>query len=815
MASARRAAIQQKIQDAARRIQAEPIREMERMGARLLDRWWLLNAVLIQANPVVAARIAALPSVARVEQDRLHAPLSDGFLDVFNHNVAAVHKLGFRGEGLQKPVVIAILDSGLDLTALARPRPHKTFFIDGDVSNKKGGGIKNSRILRIARLGKLGIEDVNGHGTAIAALAAGADWKGKQSTEGHASRAKIASYTIGDSIIDGKILALSSTIVTAWQTLLSDKSRGLNLVVANHSYDGSQDPLAIPQQALDRCASVGDILITVAAGNRGAQGASSGGQSAANGLSVGACTPDELRIPAWSSRGPVLGDSKRGYPDLIAVTDSLVPLPDCEEGYGLLRGTSCSSAHVAGAALLLRAANPVLRVDEIQAILMASARELASTNATLDRNSYGVGLLRDDLAMLTLLDPSGHRRGSVSASNKVWEFRFQAKAGQSYGIATSWLRRSTKTKSWSNLDMEVRRGSIAVAFGLAPRDLYERVEFTASTTGVYTVRVEAKSLEKGATQQDFGMAISKLPTRFPLAASWSVYGDSCAGSNLSRGDILLEWNGKAVGKPFQIQLHGNRPHAIRMTMTESIQLQGLDLFLEGRAAQILKVSIHEDAAGKPDATNMAQGVIQVERGAAWRGLRFTKTLTLGKGKSYHLVLESTRRLLLGVLPDDPKEKVPTWHVLDTCTKNWERWGHHPFLALRLLSKTRTRKAHPRIALGGAAILGKRHFVHAQDVIPNAALILLTGTSKFSWGPIPLPFDLKPLGSPGCKILLAPDLYSFSSSNSKGSATVAFPLPNDTEFAGASFFQQWLILDPKANAGAMVLTKALELRIQDS
>ena len=811
---AQRKVLLDKIQNQSRALQAGKIREIEDLGAHLVRSWWLVNAVLVHASPDVAARIARLPSVARVEPDRLHRPMGDSFLDVFNHNVAAVHKLGFHGEGLQKPVVFAILDSGLDLTALARHRPHRTFYIDGDPKNLKGGGIQNSRILRVAKLGKLGIEDVNGHGTAIAALAAGADWGARHSTVGHADRAKIASYTIGDSINDGKILALSSTIVTAWQTLLGDKNKGLQIVVANHSYGGSQDPLSIPQQALDRCARIGDILITVAAGNDGAQGPRSGGQSAANGLSVGACTQDELKISAWSSRGPVKGDDKRGYPDLTALTDSLVPLPDCEQGYGLMRGTSCSSAHVAGAALILRAANPLLRVDEIKAILLASARELASTNPTLDRNAYGMGLLRDDLALRTLLDASAHRRGSVSASNKIWTHQFAAKAGQSYGVALAWLRQNTKTKDWSNLDVEIRKGTLAVAFGLAPRDLYEKVEFTASTTGTYTVRVEAKSLEKGSTQQGFALAISKLPTRFPQAATWSVYGASCAGSIKGRGDIAEVWNPGAVGKPFQEQIHGNRPHAMRMTMDQQVQLRGLEVYVEGKDSQTLKISIRNDNGGLPGGSILAQGSIPVERGASWRGLRLAKTLTLQKGKSYHLVLEPGARLGAGVLPDDPKEKAPTWHVLDTCTKNWESWSEHPFLALRLLASTQVRKAHPRIALGGLPILGQRHFVYVDDVKPSSPLILLTGTSKFSWGPIPLPFDLKPLGSPGCKILLAPDLYSFASSDAAGEGQAAFPLPNDKEFAGATFFQQWLVLDPAANAGSLVLSKALELRIQD-
>jgi len=798
-----------------RRSQEEPIQEMERLGARLIRSWWIVNAVHIEASPAVATLIARLPDVERIEQDRLHAPMGDAFLDGFNHNVTAVHKLGLRGEGLQRPIVIAILDSGLDLTAQARPRPHKTFYIDGDPTNQKGGGVKNSRIVRIARLGKLGIEDVSGHGTAIAALSAGEEWSTKNSTVGHAPRAKIASYTIGDSVNDGKILSLSSTIVTAWQTLLGDKNKGLNLVVANHSYGGSQDPLSIPQQALDRCALIGDILITVAAGNDGAKGASSGGQSAANGISVGACTQDELRIPSWSSRGPVQGDTQRGYPDLVALTDSLIPLPDCEDGYGLMRGTSCSSAHVAGTALLLRAVNPIAKVDEIKAILLASARELASTNPTLDRNAYGMGLARADFAMLTLLDPAGHRRGNVDSSNKIWSHQFQATAGQSYGVALAWLRQNTKIKTWSNLDIEVRRGTIPIAFGLAPRDLTERVEFTAGTTGTYTIRVEAKRFETGTTQQGFALAISKLPTRFDMAAAWSVYGSSCAGSVVSRGDILTEWNPKAEGKPFASQLYGNRPYAVRMTMAQGGMLRGLELYVEGMTSQVVKVSFHEDQSGIPNPTALAKGAITVERGAAWRGLRFAKSVSIIRGKNYHLILEPGARLLAGVLPDDPKEIAPTWHVHDTCTKVWQSWGEHPFLSLRLLGESQTREAHPKISLGGLPILGQTHQLLVEDALPNAALVLMTGTSKFSWGPIALPFDLAPLGAPGCKMLLAPDLYSFAASDATGKGVTSFPLPNDKEFAGATFFQQWLVLDASANAASMVLSKALELRIQDS
>src|SRR5690606_16088789 len=97
---------------------------VERIGGRIVEHFWLIDAVVVEAPATSAERLAALPQAVGVFEDRIHHP---GELPLpirrstngNNHRTDAVQARGIRGTG----VTVAVVDSGLDsLTgALARP----------------------------------------------------------------------------------------------------------------------------------------------------------------------------------------------------------------------------------------------------------------------------------------------------------------------------------------------------------------------------------------------------------------------------------------------------------------------------------------------------------------------------------------------------------------------------------------------------------------------------------------------------------------------------------------------------------------------
>ena len=75
--------------------------------------------------------------------------------------------------------------------------------------------------------------------------------------------------------------------------------------------------------------------------------------------------------------------------------------------------------------------------------------------------------------------------------------------------------------------------------------------------------------------------------------------------------------------------------------------------------------------------------------------------------------------------------------------------------------------------------------------------LLFGTSNTVWNGTPLPFDLTPIGMPGCQLLVSADV-TLPLTNNAGSATWSIALPSNPWLVGRQFVNQAFVSDPTAN-----------------
>jgi len=145
----------------------------------------------------------------------------------------------------------------------------------------------------------------------------------------------------------------------------------------------------------------------VAAGSLGGQPADS-----PYAMTVGAVPVGGTTIESYSSRGPTIDG--RTKPDIVA--------PDrvSTVTYGSYRfsGTSAAAPHAAGAAALVKAANPSYTPAEIQAMLESRATELGAAGKD---NTYGSGKLNMGMApdhtppLVTGVQPSGTINASSGA----------------------------------------------------------------------------------------------------------------------------------------------------------------------------------------------------------------------------------------------------------------------------------------------------------------------------------------------------------------------------------------------------------------
>ncbi|MEZ5990620.1 MAG: hypothetical protein R3F30_16200 [Planctomycetota bacterium] len=105
---------------------------------------------------------------------------------------------------------------------------------------------------------------------------------------------------------------------------------------------------------------------------------------------------------------------------------------------------------------------------------------------------------------------------------------------------------------------------------------------------------------------------------------------------------------------------------------------------------------------------------------------------------------------------------------------------------------------PTLAASGVPMIGKTWTVTLASAPASVWTVSYTGVSDKNWGPINLPLDLTGFGAKGCAILASGDLALAVQADGSGAASLQLPLPNDSALIGAVLFQQFLVLDAKAN-----------------
>ena len=107
--------------------------------------------------------------------------------------------------------------------------------------------------------------------------------------------------------------------------------------------------------------------------------------------------------------------------------------------------------------------------------------------------------------------------------------------------------------------------------------------------------------------------------------------------------------------------------------------------------------------------------------------------------------------------------------------------------------------------------GTQNFL-LRNAKPSGFAILQLGLSSAQWGPIPLPFDLKVVGAPGCTLLNEPLISFVRSTDAGGAASVAFKHPSTRDFINLSLYTQFLCIDAAANKLGLSYSNGLRTSI---
>jgi subtilisin family serine protease len=373
-------------------------RALARHPAAVVRRLPALRVVEVRPRGDVnryAVRLAAEPGIVGVERAEPRRSLVEPALVPtptglpLEWQYSAVHADQVSPEIAQAAAgfTIAVIDTGADLRA-------------PDLAAK-------SPLTYSIRARSADVTDLNGHGTFVAALAAGSG-SNDEGVAGAGGEAKLMVVQAGGATgavsdveeaaaivyaVDhgARVLNLSlggaSTSTTERRAIDYAVSKGALLVAAVGNSYLSGNPVEYPAALLQPVGSrgVGGVGLAVAASTRGGARAS----FSSTGTHVSLAAPGEAVFSAVSGSSP----SSR-YPR--------VALPGSADGlYGYGSGTSFAAPQVAGAAALVWAANPQLRSGEVASILKQTASGHGSWTAEL-----GYGVLDIAAAVARAQDPT-------------------------------------------------------------------------------------------------------------------------------------------------------------------------------------------------------------------------------------------------------------------------------------------------------------------------------------------------------------------------------------------------------------------------
>lgn len=343
----------------------------------------VLNAVSLSAPRSEIEKIATLPEVKRIEEDKrvTASAISSSTKD----GISPPRSANFRATG--KGVRIGVIDTGIDYM-------HEAFGRGFGPGFKVAGGsdfVNNDPDPR----------DDNGHGTHVAGIIAGSSALLKSM----APDAQLLAYKVLDAAGNGN----TSSVIAAIEQAIKDSVDIINLSLGTTG----GDPDDILSCAVDGTVEAG-IVVVVAAGNEGDYGTITSPGAAREALTVGA-VDSKNSVASFSSKGP----SNRIYgikPDVVAPGESIFSAK-MDGGYISMSGTSMAAPYVAAVAANLREIHPLWSAREIRSGILAATGDLhlpvfVQGEGRLDTSKVS--------SLQTLITPAAISFGFDNSSSSTW-----------------------------------------------------------------------------------------------------------------------------------------------------------------------------------------------------------------------------------------------------------------------------------------------------------------------------------------------------------------------------------------------------------
>jgi len=419
--AARRQAVVAALQETAQRTQAPLITYLERQKAAgkvaTYQSFWICNGLAVTGDLETLLALAARPEVAKIRADhwrqwiepRPAKATPDEATNAVEWNIAKVRApdvwsaFGITGMG----VVVGGMDTGVDWTHPALTTKYRGYNPTGPITVTH-----DYNWFDATGTYPSAPYDGHNHGTHTMGTMVGDDGRGNQIGMAPGAR------WIATKVLDDDGGGRDSWIHAGFQWMLAptdrngqnpDPSKAPDIVNNSWGSPTGADETFRPDVAAWLAAG---ILPVFSAGNEGTEGLGSAGTPGAfpESFAVGATDSSDL-IAYFSGRGPSFWEETKPEVSAPGVNvRSSVPGGWYESGWS---GTSMAAPHVSGLAALLLSANPTLTIDDLEAFIRHTARDLGAPGPD---NVYGWGRI-DAYEAVRWAVNAGKLYGTITAAD--------------------------------------------------------------------------------------------------------------------------------------------------------------------------------------------------------------------------------------------------------------------------------------------------------------------------------------------------------------------------------------------------------------
>jgi hypothetical protein len=280
--------------------------------------------------------------------------------------------------------------------------------------------------------------------------------------------------------------------------------------------------------------------------------------------------------------------------------------------------------------------------------------------------------------------------------------------------------------------------------------------------------------------------------------AYSTYGQGCTGT----GSLLAACDGNNGSGGTLAGLALANEYAYGVVATTASIVVGFELFVASATGNVECTGAalyREDPVrpGFPRTAMEAVGVIAAEPTPGFYRCILVDPVAVAAGEAFWVSQYDTQRVRAADLTaGNPPLGTTCWRRPPASLSPWAASTIVRFPAFRVLCfDSASQRGEPEIAAAELPTLGAQFSVVLAQAAPGAPAILLFGSSDAGWGGLQLPLDLQAFGAPGCFLNASADLSLFArDASAVGTARVSLLVPNDPGLAGATFVNQWTVLD---------------------